>query len=215
MNKKDFIAVAIVDDDRKVREGISWLLDSSEGIRCVGAFRNCADVTENIADAAPDVVLMDIGMPGKTGIECVELLRAEYPGLKILMLTDYGDDERIFDSLRAGAVGYLLKNSGIEKITAAIREAWQGGAPMSGEVAKKVLAYFRNQQKTGRLTAALSTREKEVLDALTAGLSDKLIADKLCISIPTVRFHLKNIYAKLHVNSRSEAVIKAMQEKLT
>lgn len=208
------IHVAIVDDDAKVRDGISWLLQHSDGFECVGAYNGCAEALEAIPDSSPDVVLMDIGMPEKSGIECVTALNAEFPELKILMLTNYSDDDRIFESLRAGAVGYLLKNSAATKLCEAIREAHHGGAPMSSEIAKRVLAYFHGQQKANKLLAALSEREKEVLEALTKGLGDKAIADVLHISIPTVRFHLKNIYAKLHVNSRSEAVIKALQQKL-
>jgi DNA-binding NarL/FixJ family response regulator len=210
----DDIYVALVDDDKKTREGLSWLLDASEGIKCVGTFAHCTEALEGISDAAPDVVLMDIGMPGQTGIECVELLGNEYPELKILMLTNYSDPNRIFDSLRAGAVGYLLKNSGIEKICEAIRDAYHGGAPMSGEIAKKVMEYFRKQKKNSELKAQLSSRETDVLDALTNGLSDRAISEKLFISIPTVRFHLKNIYAKLHVNSRSEAVMRALKDNI-
>lgn len=214
MATQEKIYVAIIDDDSKVRDSIGWLLDSTEGFKCVGAYASCADALDNIADDLPDVVLMDIGMPDQSGIECVEHLKGEYPELKFLMLTNYSDDDRIFDSLRAGAVGYLLKNSSVTKLCEAIEEAFKGGAPMSSEVAKKVLAYFHNQKKS-EFTTALSQREQEVLQALTEGLTDKAIADKLFISIPTVRFHLKNIYAKLHVNSRSEAVVKAMREKLT
>ena len=209
------IYVSIVDDDSKVRDGISWLIDSTEGFKCVGQYSGCAETLKSIENDLPDVVLMDIGMPEQSGIECVERLREAFPDLKILMLTNYSDDERIFNSLRAGAVGYLLKNSSIDKVCEAIKEAHQGGAPMSSEIAKKVLAYFHGQKKSASHTAGLSERESEVLKALTEGLSDKAIADKLFISIPTVRFHLKNIYAKLHVSSRSEAVVKAMQEKIS
>lgn len=212
--KTENIYVAIVDDDAKVRDGISWLIDSSEGFKCVGAYNGCAAALAAIDDDLPDVVLMDIGMPEQSGIECVEHLKAAYPDLKILMLTNYSDDERIFDSLRAGAVGYLLKNSSIDRLCEAIKEAFEGGAPMSSEVAKKVLAYFHAQKKEPSYSTTLSEREQEVLKALTEGLSDKAIAARLFISIPTVRFHLKNIYAKLHVNSRAEAVVKAMQQKL-
>lgn len=214
-SKSEKIYVSIVDDDAKVRDGISWLIDATGGFKCVGKYGSCAEAMQAIEDDLPDVVLMDIGMPDQSGIECVERLREEYPDLKILMLTNYSDDDRIFNSLRAGAVGYLLKNSSIDKVCEAIKEAFEGGAPMSSEVAKKVLAYFHGQKKAVSHTATLSERESEVLKALTEGLSDKAIADKLFISIPTVRFHLKNIYAKLHVNSRSEAVVKAMQEKLS
>src|SRR5574341_1497374 len=213
-NPKPPIRVAIVEDDENVRDMIASLIADAEGLQFVGAFSSCDDVLENMIDELPDVVLMDINMPGRSGIECVEALTLEIPDLKILMLTDYSDDERIFDSLRAGAVGYLLKNSSIEKLSELIKEAYHGGAPMSGEVAQKVLAYFQGQKKTVKYTAALSDRELEVLSALTDGLSNKEISAKLFVSLPTVRFHLKNIYAKLHVNSRTEAVIKAMQDKL-
>jgi DNA-binding NarL/FixJ family response regulator len=213
-NPQPLISVAIVDDDENVREMIAALIANAEGLQFAGAYTSCDDVLENMIDNIPDVILMDINMPGRSGIECVEALTLEIPDLKILMLTNYSDDERIFDSLRAGAVGYLLKNSSIEKLSKLIKEAHHGGAPMSGEVAQKVLAYFQGQKKIVKYTAALSDRELEVLRALTEGLSNKEISAKLFISLPTVRFHLKNIYAKLHVNSRTEAVIKAMQEKL-
>ncbi|MCG3119599.1 MAG: Transcriptional regulatory protein LiaR [bacterium] len=213
-NSNEAIRVVIVDDDAGVRDMIASLIADAEGLQFVGAFSSCDDVLENMIDEIPDVVLMDINMPGRSGIECVEALRMEIPDLKILMLTNYSDDERIFDSLRAGAVGYLLKNSSIEKLSELIKEAHHGGAPMSGEIAQKVLAYFQGQKKNVKYTAALSDREQEVLRALTDGLSNKEIAAKLFISLPTVRFHLNNIYAKLHVNSRTEAVIKALQEKL-
>lgn len=210
----DDIAVALVDDDVKVREGIAWILENTKGFTCVGTFGNCAAALDGVGEVSPDVVLMDINMPEQSGITCVELLTADFPELKILMLTNYSDDEQIFNSLRAGAVGYLLKNSAADRLCEAIREAHQGGAPMSSEVAKRVLAYFQQQKKNDKLKASLSERERQVLEALTRGLSDKLIADALNIGIPTVRFHLKNIYAKLHVNSRAEAVIKALQQKL-
>lgn len=208
------ISVAMVDDDEAVRSMIATLVENAEGLHFAGAYSSCDDVLENMIEVIPDVVLMDINMPGRSGIECVEALKLEIPDLKILMLTNYSDDERIFDSLRAGAVGYLLKNSSIEKLSESIKEAYRGGAPMSGEVAQKVLAYFQGQKKNVKYSAELSDRELEVLKALTEGLSNKEIAAQLFISLPTVRFHLKNIYAKLHVNSRTEAVIKAMQEKL-
>lgn len=214
MESSEPIRVAIVDDDAAVRDMIQALIENAGSLRFAGAYSGCAEVMDHLIDDLPDVVLMDINMPGRSGIECVELLRKEIPDLKILMLTNYSDDERIFDSLRAGAVGYLLKNSSIEKLSESIQEAYRGGAPMSAEVAQKVLAYFQGQKKSAQYSAKLSERELEVLRALTEGLSNKEMAAKLFISLPTVRFHLKNIYAKLHVSSRTEAVIKAMQEKL-
>src|SRR5574341_1015130 len=175
-NPKPPIRVAIVEDDENVRDMIAALIENTEGLRFVGAFSSCDDVLENMIDELPDVVLMDINMPGRSGIECVEALRMEIPDLKILMLTNYSDDERIFDSLRARAVGYLLKNSSIEKLAELIKEAHHGGAPLSGEIAQKVLAYFQSQKKAVKYTAALSDRELEVLRALTDGLSNKEIS---------------------------------------
>lgn len=213
-NRNAIITIAIVDDDATVRNMIQTLLAGAAELKFVDAYSSCEDVLERMLDDIPDVVLMDINMPGRSGIECVEALKLEIPDMKILMLTNYSDDERVFESLRAGAVGYLLKNSSLEKISESIKEAYNGGAPMSSEIAQKVLAYFQSQKKNVKYTTELSERELEVLRALTEGLSNKEIAAKLFVSLPTVRFHLKNIYAKLHVTSRTEAVIKAMQEKL-
>lgn len=209
---RENIYVALVDDDKQVRESVCWLLESSEGFRCVGKYARCNEAVTGVENDLPDVVLMDIDMPGKSGIECVEILGDMFPDLKFLMLTNHSDDDRIFDSLRAGAVGYLLKNSSITQICQSIEEAYNGGAPMSPEIAVKVLNYFHQQKKAKKEKAALSKREVEVLKALTEGMSDKEIAGQLFISIPTVRFHLKNIYSKLHVNSRFEAAIKAVKE---
>ena len=213
-NRNAIITIAIVDDDTAVRDMIQTLLAGAADLKFVGAYSSCEDVLERMLDDIPDVVLMDINMPGRSGIECVEALKLEIPDMKILMLTNYSDDERVFESLRAGAVGYLLKNSSLEKLSESIKEACNGGAPMSSEIAQKVLAYFQSQKKNVKYTTELSERELDVLRALTDGLSNKEIAAKLFVSLPTVRFHLKNIYAKLHVTSRTEAVIKAMQEKL-
>lgn len=209
------IYVAIVDDDKKVRESISWLLESTEGIKCVGKYARCKEALEGVENDLPEVVLMDIEMPGHSGIECTDKLKEAYPDLKILMLTNYSDDDRIFESLRAGAVGYLLKNASVTQLCQAIKEAYAGGAPMSPEIAMKVLNYFHQQKKRTKYTATLSKRELEVLQGLIDGMSDKEISDKLFISVPTVRFHLKNIYAKLHVSSRFEAAVKAMREMTT
>ncbi|MCI0612767.1 response regulator transcription factor [bacterium] len=213
--QEENIYVAIVDDDKKVRESISWLLESTEGFKCVGKYARCKEAVEGVEKDLPDVVLMDIEMPGQSGIEGVELLKEAYPDLKILMLTNYSDDERVFDSLRAGAVGYLLKNASVTQLCQAIKEAYSGGAPMSPEVAMKVLNYFHQQKKRTKYTTTLSKRELEVLQGLIDGMSDRDIAEKLFITVPTVRFHLKNVYAKLHVSSRFEAAMKAMREMTT
>ncbi len=206
----DTIRVLIVDDDDEIRKGLSWVIDHSPGFLCVGSHARFDDALEMIEDDAPDVVLMDIGMPDKSGIECVEILKERYPDIRCLMLTVHSDDEKIFQSLRVGAVGYLLKKTPSEMLLEAIREAYAGGVPMSTEVARKVLGYFQ-QQKNDRLSSSLSKRELEVLQALIDGYTYKAIADKLFVSTNTISFHLRNIYAKLHVRSRAEAVAKALK----
>lgn len=211
---QETIRVLIVDDDTEIRNGLCWVIDHSAGFACVGAHGNFDDALKTIEDDAPDVVLMDIGMPGKDGIECVEFLTEKYPDIQCLMLTVHSDSEKIFQSLRVGAVGYLLKKTPPETLLAAIRDAYAGGAPMSTEVAQKVLGYFQ-QQKTDKLSASLSKRELEVLQALIDGYTYKAIADKLFVSTNTVSFHLRNIYAKLHVRSRAEAVAKALKSRIT
>jgi len=204
------IRVLIVDDDAEIRNGLRWVIDHSAGFVCVGAHGRFDDALATIEDDAPDVVLMDIGMPEKNGIECVEILKEKYPDIQCLMLTVHSDDEKIFQSLRVGAVGYLLKKTPSEVLLEAIRDAYAGGAPMSTEVARKVLGYFQ-QQKNDKFSTPLSKRELEVLQALIEGYTYKAIADKLFVSTNTVSFHLRNIYAKLHVRSRAEAVAKALK----
>ncbi len=156
---------------------------------------------------------MDIDLAGASGIRCVETLKEEFPDLRVVMQTVYTDDEKIFESLRAGAVGYLLKKTPTHKLLEAISDASEGGAPMTGEIARKVLNFFQ-QPKKGKLREILSEREIDVLKALTKGHSYQAIADLLFISVNTVRFHIRNIYEKLHVNSRSEAVAKVIKHKL-
>jgi len=204
------IRVLIVDDDAEIRNGLRWVIDHSAGFACVGAHGTFDEALATIEDEAPDVVLMDIGMPDKSGIECVEILKDKYPDIQCLMLTVHSDDEKIFQSLRVGAVGYMLKKTPPELLLAAIRDAYAGGAPMSTEVARKVLGYFQ-QQKNDKLSTSLSKRELAVLQALIDGYTYKAIADKLFVSTNTVSFHLRNIYAKLHVRSRAEAVAKALK----
>jgi len=212
IGRDEHIRVAIVDDDTEIRDGLRWVIDHSDGFACTGAFRNCQEGLAHLEEDPPDVVLMDIGLPEVSGIECVRRMKERFPDLQILMLTVYSDDEKIFESLRAGAVGYLLKKTPSEKLLEAIRDASAGGAPMSSEVARKVLGYFR-QPRSPKVVSALSDRESEVLEALMEGHSYKAIADRLFVSVHTVRFHLHNIYAKLHVSSRAEAVAKALTHR--
>lgn len=200
------ISVAIVDDQRDVRDGLRKLLDSTDGFSCTGAYADGKSAIEGIRAAPPKVVLMDVDLPDTSGIECVRTLKQEMPELDVIMLTAYTDDESIFQALKAGAYGYLTKNIFPSRLLSAIQEICSGGAPMSSFVARRVVSSFSHFNEP---ESSLSNREKDVLDLLCEGYSYKSIADKLFVSTNTVRFHLKNIYKKLQVNSRHEAVMKA------
>ncbi len=213
MNDKNIIRVAILDDDDEFREIFSEILNRSEGFCCIAVYQNCEEALKNIEKDLPDILLLDIEMPVKSGIESLREIKAAFPAVVIMMLTVYCDSEKIFQSLRSGAVGYLLKKSPTEKLLDAIQEAYHGGAPFSGEVAKKVLQYF--QMPVIQVSSALlSDREKEVLNLLIEGHGTKAIAEKLFVSLHTVRFHLHNIYNKLHVSSRAEAIAKAIKNRI-
>ena len=209
------ISVCIVEDHKRLREGLVQLIENSEGFTVCGSFPNANNIVKNIRDVLPDIVLLDIQMPGVNGIEALGLIRKEYPKLKIIIQTVFEDDNKIFAAICAGASGYILKTTPPQKYLEAIKEAYEGGAPITGNVAGKVLSMFRQNFKSSTGNYNLSGREKEILDYLVRGLSYKMIADKCSISYDTVRFHMKNIYAKLHVNSMTEAVAKAIQNKLT
>lgn len=206
------ISVAIVDDDTHVLSNLSWMIDQADGFRCVGTFNGCDDLLTHLAAPLPDVILMDIGLPGKSGIECTREVKRLYPGIRIVMQTVYSDDEKIFESLRAGAIGYILKKSPIIKVLQAVSDAFEGGAPMSGEVARRVLTFFHEPEIDDEM-ASLSPREHEVLEALIEGRSYKAISEKLYLSVHTVRFHIHHIYEKLHVRSRGEAMAKMLTHK--
>lgn len=204
------ITVAIVDDDEEVRDNLRWMINNADGFSCIAAFESGQQALDNLPDPLPDVVLMDIGLPGMSGIDCVRELKKRHPRLRVIMQTVYSDDDTIFESLRAGAVGYILKKSPILKVLQSIADAYQGGAPMSGEVARRVLAYFQEPAPDEEM-ASLSQREHEVLEELIEGKSYKAISDKLFLSIHTVRFHVHHIYEKLHVRSRAEFMAKMMR----
>ena len=209
------IKVIIFEDNRSLRQGLYQLIGGSDGFQCVGAFEDCLDLLQNIGDTRPDVALMDIQMPGINGIEAVRMLREKYPELKILMQTIFEDNEKIFQSILAGASGYILKNTSPARILDFIKETYEGGAPMSPSVATKVLKIVASQSPPETVnTFNLSEREKEVLSCLVKGMSYKLIADACFISIDTVRGHIRNIYEKLHVHSKSEAVATAIKSKI-
>jgi len=208
------IRIIVVEDDSKVREGLRWLIDDNEGMVCVGAYGTMRAALEGVENNSPDVVLLDIGLPDMSGIEGVGLIKERFPHVQVLMVTVYSSDEMVFHALQAGAVGYILKKTSSEKIISAIVDAYNGGAPMSNEIARRVLQFFQQRPVDKVSQTELSQREIEVLKALVDGLTYKAIADSLFVSINTVRFHLRNIYAKLHVASRSEAIVKALKEKL-
>jgi DNA-binding NarL/FixJ family response regulator len=207
------INVVVIEDNEKYRNGLIQLIDGTPGYSCVGAFANCEQALQEIVNLLPNVVLMDIGLPGMSGIEGVKAIKTFFPEIQILMLTIYEDDDKVFQSLYAGASGYLLKKTPPAKILEAISEIHSGGAPMSAKIARKVLEVF-HKESAAEEENQLSSREKEVLQLLVEGHSHKAIAERLFISPHTVRTHLKNIYEKLHVHSKSEAAVKAVKRRL-
>ena len=205
------IAVSIVDDDKKLRESITRFIDGSEGFRCVSTYGSAAAALQHLPADKPDVVLMDINMPGMNGIECVERLKTRMPELQVVILTVYEDTEKIFKALSVGATGYLLKRLPPAKLLEAIREVHAGGSAMSSSIARKVVSSFQKVSPAAQSEIHLSPREQTVLDCLAKGLTYKQIADQLGISIDTIRTYLRRIYEKLHVQSRTEAVAKYMR----
>lgn len=205
------IRVSIVEDNTDVRQSLAVLLNGSDGFECVGTYRSAEQALEAIPGQQPDIVLMDINLPRLSGIECVRQLKVLLPNLKFLMLTMYEDSNLIFQSLGAGASGYLLKRTSPAKIMEAIQELQAGGAPMSSKIARIVVQHFQDRADPEPKTASLSPREREILSLLAKGFRYKEIAEQLSISFDTVRAHLRNIYDKLQVRSRTEAVVKYLQ----
>ena len=206
--------VAIIEDQRDVREGLAVLINGSAGFQCVGSYRTMEDALRQIHAELPDVVLTDIGLPGMDGVEGIGILKERHPGLPIVALTVYDDDERIFDALCAGASGYLLKNTPPARLLESLKEVVSGGAPMSPEVARRVITLFREFRPTDRSPSHLTPQETELLKLIVDGHSYKTAAARLGISTSTVSFHLQNVYNKLQVHSKSEAVAKALRNKL-
>lgn len=202
------IKVSIVEDDAKLRETLVRYFAGQSGFRCVQAYPDAESALADIPGKLPDVVLMDINLPGISGIECVPLLRQAAPMLKIIMLTVFEESERVFTALSAGAFGYLVKSSRPAKILEAIREVYDGGSPMSGHIARLVVKSFHRQAAVRAETDILTPRELEVLQGLSRGLPYKQIASELGISLSTVRTYIQRIYEKLHVHSQTEAVMK-------
>lgn len=203
------ISVIIVEDDSEIRESLELLIDGTPDYECLATFEDAETALKWLDDEIPDVVLMDIGLPGISGIEAIKKIKQKYPSLDVLVLSIHENDEYVFDALCAGATGYLTKDTPPGKIMDGIKEVYDGGAPMSSQIARMVIGSFKIKP-----SPELTNRETEVLTDLCDGSSYKMIADNLFISEETVRKHIKNIYKKLEVHSKSEAVAKAIRDRL-
>lgn len=210
----ELIKVTIIEDERDIRDGLGMLINYTDGFTCVGKYGSMEEALAGIRHRTPDVVLSDIGLPGMNGIEGIRQIKEKFPEMTILMLSVYQDDDRIFHALCAGAVGYLLKKTPPIKILEALREAVSGGAPMSPEVARKVITIFKDFRPPEEVEYNLTPHEVRILKLLVEGHSYKTAAARLNVTPSTVSFHLKNIYEKLQVHSKSEAVAKALQYRL-
>ncbi len=208
------IRVAIIEDERRTREGLQTLIESSSGFECVGAWGSLEDGLRSIRAAAPHVTLLDLGLPGISGIEGIGPLHDRSPQTAIVVLTVYEDDQRVFDALCAGAGGYMLKNTPPAKLLDALREAVGGGAPMSSEIARRLIDLFRRFRPPARAPHNLTPHEIRLLRLLVEGYSYKSAAVELNVSVNTIAFHIQNIYSKLQVHSKSEAVARAIREHM-
>jgi DNA-binding NarL/FixJ family response regulator len=205
------ITVSIVEDSDKLRETLVRVLNRADGFRCVSQYANAEDALKDLPQAKPDVVLMDINLPGMNGVECVRQLKKIAPEIQVMMLTVYEDTENIFDALAAGASGYMLKRTAGKELLEAIAEVKRGGSPMTTHIARKVVQSFQRSAAAEAQTESLSDREQQVLDLLSRGLMYKEIADKLSISYETVHTYIRRIYEKLQVRTRTEAVAKFLR----
>jgi DNA-binding NarL/FixJ family response regulator len=212
--EQSIIKAAIIEDQRDIREGLTMLIDGTPGYECTGSYRSMEEAFDRIKAEVPDVVLCDIGLPGMSGIDGIRILKERYPNLQVLMLTVYDDDDRIFDALCAGACGYLLKRTSPARLLESLKEAVTGGAPMSPEVASRVISLFREVRPPERAEYDLTPHETRLLKLLVEGHNYTTAARDLNVSYNTVKFHMRHIYEKLQVHSKSEAVAKAMRERL-
>jgi DNA-binding NarL/FixJ family response regulator len=204
------IKIGIVEDNPTLRSSLESLFNRTDGMRCAVSLNNLLNVVSEVGSAQPDIILMDIGLPNISGIEGVRTVKTHFPQIQVLMFTVFDDDENIFDAIRAGASGYLLKRTPPEDIVQAILDLYHGGAPMTASIARRVLQSFQSTPPTIHEDYRLTVRENEILYSLVDGLSYKKIADKYCVSISTIRTHICNIYSKLHVNSKAEAVARVL-----
>ena len=208
--------VGIVEDNKKIRDLIQRYLDMQDELKCPVAVDTVEEMMEYLEDNKnPDVILMDIQLPGMSGIEGIGLIKEKFPEIDIIMLTVYHDSHKIFNSLCAGASGYLLKHTSLPEIKESILNLLEGGAPMSPQIARKVINHFQDQEpKKSNVESSLTPREHDIVNGLVDGLSYKMIADRYDISIDTVRAHIRNIYKKLHVNSKAEVIAKSLKGEI-
>jgi DNA-binding NarL/FixJ family response regulator len=206
------IKIAIVEDNNALRYSLTTLLNQTDGMKCVASLSNLLNVVSEINHSKPDVILMDIGLPNISGIEGVRTVKENFTAIEILMFTVFEDDDKIFEALKAGASGYILKKSPPEEIIEAIRSIYYGGSPMTASIARRVISSFQNNHSNSKEDFRLTTRENEILHSLIEGLSYKKLAEKYFISISTIRTHIRHIYEKLHVNSKAQAVAKVLKK---
>jgi DNA-binding NarL/FixJ family response regulator len=214
--RKSMIKVAIFEDSKHLRETLEIVLNYTDGFACTGAFPDCNYLVDDLRKSNPDVVLMDIEMPGMNGIEATEIIKKKFPDIQILIQTVFFDDNYIFDAICAGASGYILKSTPLTGYLDAVKEVFNGGSSMTPSIAKRMLELFKTNLQPTKITNEyqLTQQETKVLQLLVAGKSYKMIAAELIISFDTVKSHIRNMYAKLHVNSGTEAVSKAIRDKI-
>lgn len=207
--------IGIVEDNKKIRDLIQRYLDMQKDMECPVAVDSVEEMLDYLEEHKhPDVILMDIQLPGMSGIKGMEVIKGKYPEIEIIMLTVYHDSHKIFDSLKAGASGYLLKHTSLPEIKESIQNLLKGGAPMSPQIARKVISHFSEEAPKKNEDSMLTNREQDIVNGLVDGLSYKLIADRYDISIDTVRAHIRNIYKKLHVNSKAEVIAKSLRGEI-
>jgi DNA-binding NarL/FixJ family response regulator len=203
------ITLAIVEDLDEVRDGLKNFISLSSDFKVLDTFKTAEEALYVIPKLQPDIVIMDISLPGMNGIECIKQVKDKSPGTQFMMFTVYENDEKVFEALKAGASGYLLKNTGLVQLIESLKELYNGGSPMSANIARKLVTVFRDKEKIIGTVETLSSRENEILQLLSKGLLYKEIANQLSISVATVRQHIHHIYEKLHVQNRTEAINKA------
>ena len=203
------ITLAIVEDLDEVRDGLKNFISLSSDFKILDTFKTAEEALYELPRLQPDIVIMDINLPGMNGVDCIKLVKNKSPRTQFMMFTVYENDEKVFEALKAGASAYLLKNTGLVQLIEALKELYNGGSPMSANIARKLVTHFRAEEKQTETLGLLSTRENEILQLLTKGLLYKEIANQLGISVSTVRQHIHHIYEKLHVQNRTEAINKA------